>query len=170
MTRGSQLQLHPQFLELVEAVRARSTGLASHLHGEHHWQCVALVGRELAAAVPGADAKLVRLFALFHDSMRENDGYDPHHGRRASGLARELLTMSDERLLLLTSACDEHADGLTTHDPTIGACWDADRLNLWRVGKEPDPALLSTAAAREPERIQRARALQRRELTWAAVL
>jgi hypothetical protein len=36
-------------------------------------------------------------------------------------------------------------------DPTIGACWDADRLNLWRVGVAPARRLLSTAAARSAE-------------------
>ena len=154
------------FLETVERVRARSTGIDSELHGEHHWQCVALVGRELAALVPGADAEVVRLFALFHDAMRENDGHDPEHGRRAGALARELAPLDGERLLLLTAACDEHADGLTSDDPTIGVCWDADRLNLWRVWIEPDPALLSTAPARDPDRIEGARALQQRRLAW----
>ena len=36
-------------------------------------------------------------------------------------------------------------------DPTIGACWDADRLNLWRVGVAPARGMLSTAAARSAE-------------------
>jgi hypothetical protein len=35
-----------------------------------------------------------------------------------------------------------------TDDPTVGACWDADRLDLPRVGVTVDPRLLSTAAAR----------------------
>lgn len=158
------------FLETVERVRARSSGIRSRLHGEHHWQCVALVGRELAALVRGADAEVVRLFALFHDSMRENDGHDPDHGRRASALARELATLDDGRLLLLTAACDDHADGFTSAEPTIGVCWDADRLNLWRVGIEPDPSLLSTEPARDPARIASTRELQRRRLTWEEVL
>ena len=158
------------FFELVDRVRAHSTGIASRLHGEHHWQCVALVGRELAALVPGADAEVVRLFALFHDSMRENDGYDPEHGRRASELARGLAALDEQRLLLLPAACDDHADGFTSAEPTIGVCWDADRLNLWRVGKEPDPSLLSTEPARHPERIASTRELHRRRLTWEEAL
>ena len=36
-----------------------------------------------------------------------------------------------------------------TSDPTVGACWDADRLDLPRVWITPDPALLSTARAHE---------------------
>jgi hypothetical protein len=34
------------------------------------------------------------------------------------------------------------------HWQTVGACWDADRLHLWRIGVAPDPARLSTAAGR----------------------
>jgi uncharacterized protein len=34
---------------------------------------------------------------------------------------------------------------------TIQASWDADRLDLGRVGTTPDPARLCTAAARDPE-------------------
>lgn len=39
--------------------------------------------------------------------------------------------------------------GLTTTNPTIGCCWDADRLDLGRVGIEPDPELMSTDAGRK---------------------
>jgi hypothetical protein len=52
--------------------------------------------------------------------------------------------------------------GGTTSDPTIGACWDADRLDLWRLGRRPDPMLLSTPAARDPDTIEWARGLQDR--------
>ncbi|MBB6018173.1 hypothetical protein HNQ04_003450 [Deinococcus radiopugnans ATCC 19172] len=31
-------------------------------------------------------------------------------------------------------ACKHHASGQTTDEPTLGACWDADRLDLPRVG------------------------------------
>jgi hypothetical protein len=33
-------------------------------------------------------------------------------------------------------------------NPTIGCCWDADRLDLSRVGIEPDTELMSTDAGR----------------------
>jgi uncharacterized protein len=57
--------------------------------------------------------------------------------------------------------------GQVADDPTIGACWDADRLNLWRVGKTPDPRLLSTAAARDPDLIAEAASFHGRRYTWA---
>jgi hypothetical protein len=54
----------------------------------------------------------------------------------------------------LREALADHDRGLTTANPTIGCCWDADRLDLGRVGIEPDPELMSTDAGRK-----RARAL-----------
>jgi hypothetical protein len=45
-------------------------------------------------------------------------------------------------------------------------CWDADRLNLWRVGIKPDPRFLSTQPARSVERIAWARNLQQEHFAW----
>jgi uncharacterized protein len=45
-------------------------------------------------------------------------------------------------------ACALHTDGHTTGDPTLLACWDADRLDLGRVGIVPKPKLLCTDMAR----------------------
>jgi uncharacterized protein len=38
-----------------------------------------------------------------------------------------------------------------TRDVTIQTCWDADRLDLGRVGTKPNPTYLGTAAARNQE-------------------
>jgi uncharacterized protein len=108
-------------------------------------------GFTLVSKTDGADPEVVRLFALFHDSMRLNEGHDPDHGRRGSALARELadiLPLEPSQLELLTAACDGHTEGFISDDPTVGACWDADRLDLPRVGIQPEARLLSTAAAR----------------------
>jgi uncharacterized protein len=58
-------------------------------HGPDHWKRVEQNGLMLAAS-SGADAVVVRLFALFHDSKRENEFSDPDHGRRGAAYAREL--------------------------------------------------------------------------------
>ena len=96
--------------------------------------------------------------------MRVNDSIDPMHGPRAAVLARELrggpFDLGDEEMDLLAFACEEHTNGKLGKDQTIGVCWDADRLNLWRVGFEPDPRFLSTEAARSEERIAWAHNLQ----------
>lgn len=130
---------------------SRSTSHGSLLHGLSHWERVGRNGLDLAADTEGADVDVVLLFALFHDSMRLNDGHDPEHGHRGGVLARELrklLPLGDGQLARLQEACAGHTDGLTSVDPTIGACWDADRLDLPRVGIMPDAALMSTDAGR----------------------
>ena len=138
---------------LLTEVRARSTGIGSHVHGELHWRTVGANGLWIADSLDGADTHLIFLFALLHDSMRENDWTDPEHGPRAAAFAGQL---HDERLLPITPAqletlqyaCAEHTNGLVSGDPTTGACWDADRLDLPRVGVTPNPELFSTEIAR----------------------
>jgi uncharacterized protein len=137
---------------LLARVRERSTGIRSRIHGERHWRTVARNGLWLAERTPGSDAHVVFLFALLHDTMRVNDQYDPGHGPRAAAFAEELqaaalLALDDHRGALLVEACRLHADGLTADDATVAACWDADRLDLPRVGIEPAARLLSTEAA-----------------------
>ena len=155
---------------LVATVLEWSTGKDSSIHGESHWQRVAAAGLALLPEMPDADPTLVFLFALFHDSMRLNDDHDPLHGSRGAALARDLrgeaFDLEEAEMGLLGFACEEHTNGGIDLDPTVGVCWDADRLNLWRVGRRPDPRLLSTEAARSGERIEWARSLQRENLVW----
>jgi len=160
----------PNAGRLVDAVLERSTGKDSSIHGESHWQLVAAAGLSLLPETPDADPALVFLFALFHDSMRFNDSFDPMHGPRAAVLARDLrggtFELGDEEMDLLAFACEEHTNGGLSEDPTVGVCWDADRLNLWRVGFEPDPRFLSTRAARGDERNAWGRGLQQEQFAW----
>lgn len=147
---GALLPLEP----LLAQVRARSTGIGSHIHGELHWRTVGANGLWLAEPLAGADTHVIFLFALLHDSMRENDHVDPGHGPRAAAFAGELhaeglLGVTAAQLELLQHACFEHTNGKVSSDPTVGACWDADRLDLPRVGVTPNPALFSTERAHE---------------------
>jgi uncharacterized protein len=170
VSSNSRLSI-PDAARLVEAVLEKSTGKDSFIHGESHWQRVAAAGLSLLPETPGADPALVFLFALFHDSMRLNDNYDPEHGPRGAALARELrgeaFDLEEAEMGLLAFACEEHTNGGIGPDPTVGVCWDADRLNLWRVGIIPDPRFLSTKAARSEERIGWARGLQQEQFAWA---
>ncbi len=160
----------PDPAKLVDAVLARSTGKDSSIHGQSHWRRVAAAGLALLPETPGADPALVFMFALFHDSMRFNDSFDPMHGPRAAVLARELrggaFDLGNEEMDLLAFACEEHTNGGLSEEPTVGVCWDADRLNLWRVGFEPDPRFLSTEAARSKERIAWGHDLQQEQFAW----
>ena len=138
----------------VERILSYATAQArsSTLHGPSHWRRVASFGAQLVRETPGADLRVVSLFAVLHDTQRFTDGRDTDHGRRAADLALDLqgvlFKVTDERLNLLVEAIAKHADGLVTEDPTIACCWDADRLDLPRCGIQPNPALLSTPAAR----------------------
>jgi uncharacterized protein len=155
---------------LLEAVLARSTIKDSGVHGEVHWKRVAVAGARLAAGTPGADRLVVFLFAVLHDSQRVYEGYDAWHGRRAADLARNLLggggLLFAGQLETLAHALEAHDEGYTTSNPTVGVCWDADRLCLWRIGVTPDPKLLSTPAAKDPETIRWARGLQGAFFEW----
>lgn len=120
-------------------------------HGVVHWARVAENGLRIAEA-NGGDPEVVRLFALFHDSRRVNEMRDEDHGLRGAELARSLrgslVHLDDARFETLFEACRLHTDGLTAGDPTLQACWDADRLDLGRVGITPSPGRLCTDAAR----------------------
>jgi uncharacterized protein len=106
------------------------------------------------AELTGAKHHVVELFAFLHDSKRLNDGHDPEHGPRAADLARALAGSAFEiepsDLELLVTACRSHSEGWTVGDITVVTCWDADRLDLGRIGIRPDPSRLCTDAARDP--------------------
>ncbi|HEX2948258.1 MAG TPA: hypothetical protein VHV83_01585 [Armatimonadota bacterium] len=128
-------------------------GLGEHsIHGPEHWERVERYAVQLATH-NGGDLLVVRLFAKFHDVCRQSDGIDDEHGARGAELARQLrdtyLDVPDDLFDVFQYACRWHTGGKVTTDPTIGACWDADRLDLWRVGFTPKEQFMSTEFARE---------------------
>ncbi len=145
--------------KLIEAIRKEYVLSWSGIHGISHWTRVHENGLWLAE-LTGANPRIVELFAYLHDAKRINDGRDPGHGQRAAQFAHTLqgsvICLSDEDLERLVYACTYHTAGLTKADITVQTCWDADRLDLGRVGIRPQARYLCTAAARDPETIQRA--------------
>ena len=121
-------------------------------HGPAHWRRVERNGLLLASR-SGAVIDVVRLFAVFHDSRRERDGWDNAHGARgaeyAATLRGVLFELSDAHFELLQYACKWHTDGRLSEEPTVGTCWDADRLDLGRVGTQLIPRYMSTEFGRE---------------------
>lgn len=72
---------------------------------------------------------------------------------RRNRVIAELDDLSIERLC---EAIRLHRDGHTEGDPALKACWDADRLDLWRVRIDPDPERLCTAHACKLQVLRRA--------------
>ena len=164
----------PSVEALIRTVVDQAPLADSYDHGERHWIRVAWTGRQLLDDGVQADPVVLLLFALFHDSRRINEYEDPQHGKRGGALADELVPGSmvgGEQRDALVTACEVHTDLDSSQHVTIGACLDSDRLNLWRVGKTPDPRFLSTEQARRPERIQWARRIHfELEIDWNDVL
>jgi uncharacterized protein len=144
---------------LLPVLRAILTQYTLPLDGDHgvsHWARVLENGQRLAEAT-GANLEVVRLFAVLHDSRRINEITDPGHGARAATFAAELRGVSfdllDDEFTLLHQACVGHTYERTHPDITVQTCWDADRLDLGRVGITPDPSRLCTAAAKTSEMV-----------------
>ena len=120
-------------------------------HGFEHWMRVLYNGRLLAPA-EGANIKVVELFSLLHDTQRFNENRDPEHGLRAAEFANTLkgnwFYADDHEMELLHEALAYHSDGYIEGDVTVRVCWDADRLDLGRVGIKPIPRRLCTDTAK----------------------
>jgi uncharacterized protein len=140
--------------ELVRTLRERFVLAWSGIHGVRHWDRVRENGLRLAART-GARERVVEAFAYVHDSCRISNGLDPDHGSRAGDFARQLvrgeqLLLLPDELELLVRACEGHSAGRTIDEVTICTCWDADRLDLGRVGITPRADYLCTEPARDP--------------------
>lgn len=155
---------------LLAHVFAHATSLSSRLHGENHWLRVTKVGLELARELNDCDLTVIFLFGLLHDTQRLKEGSDPQHGERASHFVQRMnngvFLLSDKQLKMLAYACHEHNNGKISDDPTIGICWDADRLNLWRIGRVPRQRFLSTDSAKTWSMRLRALRYQYQSYTW----
>jgi uncharacterized protein len=147
------MNLKPILHRILEDYTLRWDGT----HGVGHWARVLENGLRLSKET-GAKVEVVQLFAIFHDSCRVSEGYDDGHGERGGDLALamrgEWFDLSDDEFDLLYEACAGHTDGKTEADITIQVCWDADRLDLGRVGIVPAPHKLCTPAARTKEMIR----------------
>jgi uncharacterized protein len=139
--------------QLIEIVRRQFRLEWRGIHGVPHWARVRWNGLTIAQ-VNGARPDVVELFAFLHDSQRFHDGRDREHGARGADftlqLNRELLLLDRPGLEMLAYAVRHHSDGLTEADVTVQTCWDADRLDLGRVGITPRADRLCTEQARDP--------------------
>ena len=141
-------------VQIVEDIRryVHAQWKLGALHGIRHWDRVYENGQKLLT--PDTNPLVIGLFAYLHDSCRIDDGEDLYHGKRAADWIETLRgtylkDVSNEEIELLQEACRLHTTKLKTGNPTIDACFDSDRLDLWRVGVIPDPARLATEKGKE---------------------
>ena len=127
------------------------------IHGVAHWARVLENGRRLAD-LTGANSEVVALFAVLHDSRRYYEHSDPEHGPRAADFAEQLrgrvFELDNDEFDVLVRACEGHTHERDHPNVTVQTCWDADRLDLGRVGIMPDPRRLCTSVAQQAETIR----------------
>lgn len=124
------------------------------IHGVAHWARVLENGVRLAE-ITGAQIEVVRLFAVLHDSRRVSEETDPTHGIRGAEFAAKLhgtlFQLDEDDFDLLFVACAGHMDHPTDDDPTVQTCWDADRLDVGRVGTTISPLWLGATTLEHPK-------------------
>jgi len=126
-------------------------------HGIRHWARVYDIGMKLSE-VTSANVKIVQLFSIFHDSCRHNEFLDSKHGPRGAELAVQmrkvhLSLLTAEEFDLLHQACRLHTKASTHENITVQTCFDADRLDLGRVGTVPKAKYLCTDAGKSEDMI-----------------
>lgn len=133
----------------VEAIRqwAIKRWTLGKTHGVLHWDKVRSNVFRLRA--PGVNRLVVECFAYLHDCCRVDDLEDPDHGPRAAEFITQLRDnmlkgLNDEEFRMLQDACRLHTTEHRTGNPTIDACFDADRLDLVRIQITPDPNQMAT--------------------------
>jgi uncharacterized protein len=130
----------------------RPVNVRSTCHGFDHWMRVATNGYTLTLFETRADPVVVELFAFIHDCMRLNEDADLNHGSRAAGFVKqhwEQIPATQEQKMVLCKAVAGHTHATKTpRDPTLSVCWDADRLDLTRLGIVVDPDQLFTGAGK----------------------
>ncbi len=135
--------------ELLQHIRSQFKIDWHGIHGANHWARVLFHGQRIAEK-RSADLLVVELFAFLHDSCRWNDHRDPLHGKRAAefayGINGQFFQLTAPQLDSLCYAMEHHSGGDVSTSATIQTCWDADRLDLGRVGIIPNKRYLSDEA------------------------
>ena len=111
------------------------------IHGPPHWVAVYDNCLKLDPTCDSKTREMYAIFAFFHDAARTHDGQDNNHG---NNIVKKFTFPTP-----IEYAIAEHTFGEITKDLIIGICWDADRLDLVRVGIKPDAKFMSTEAGRQ---------------------
>ena len=145
-----------QYLNLIEKIKK---DFKIDYHGDHginHWQRV-YANTQTLSKYYNMESEVFELFALLHDSKRENETIDKHHGLRASLFVKALMeegviTLSSSDADRLIYACANHTHSDKKHplfyDRVVQICFDSDRLDIGRVGYDIDTSYLATDYAK----------------------
>ncbi len=147
----------------------------SQIHGPAHWARVRHFGALLAEAedLPPAARTCVEVFAQIHDLAREDDGGGNQHAIDGASYMDEVVSavfsgqLSPDQVETVRAAIRYHSDGMVAQQAsedglfeglgwprdllvrTVGCCWDADRIDLLRVGIHPAHEFMSTSGWRD---------------------
>ena len=147
-------------IDLAGIVRVAKTRFALDIKGIHgiaHWERVRENGHRIAKRT-GVAPEIIDLFAYLHDCCREDDRSDPGHGERAAEFAKTLrgsvIRLDDNLFQIVYEAIRDHELGMVAGDIIKRTCWDADRLDLGRVGVRPNPKYLCTDYGKKSDTIE----------------
>jgi uncharacterized protein len=122
------------------------------VNGPEHWER-AWQNAQVLIPQTKANATVVELFCYLHDCCRIHHGQEPGHGLAASKFIEEhkgeFSFLSEKEYQLLLKACGEHTFLQHSDEPTIATCWDANRLDIGRIGICPKEQFLITPAAKD---------------------
>ncbi|MHB9031383.1 MAG: HD domain-containing protein [Candidatus Latescibacterota bacterium] len=121
----------------------------TEIHGLEHLRRVACTAGRIALW-ENEDMKAAVVGGFLHDCARVNDGGGQEHAYDSAIIAEEVLRrhfpeLDADRVVF---AIHHHAAGLIAEDLLVGAIWDADRLDLVRLGVRVRTELLSTRIAK----------------------
>lgn len=141
-------------LKKIKSYAVSRFKLNSEIHGMQHWERVERNGLMLSQFDPQVNKRVVVLFAYLHDCEREDDFEDEEHGLRSAeklyDISETLLAdLREEEFDLLYTAIANHNGGDEIGESTVDACFDADRLDLGRVGITLDPERMCTEKGKE---------------------
>ena len=160
--------------DLISDVMSVATHRRSPIHGELHWRAVSQAGIEIAK-LNGGRTEIAMAFGLIHDSQRLCDDWDPEHGLRAAKWASKSKRLLDligkDGRDIVAAAARDHEKGKVTQDRNIGTCWDADRINLWRVGLMPHADFFSVLKGDHFQKMRLSyKTGWRTPMTWAELI
>ena len=167
------MTIDTSFLLTPSIILPHITPLAKHnssLHGIAHWTRVHRYGLLLADSLGLSEAEklAIALFGWTHDLARTDDGGGNQHSldgaKYVHVVTKTLFNDFPEDILnIISCAIRYHSDGMNAEEAlhelpianhsnwshesvlnVISCCWDADRLDLLRLGIVPDESKMST--------------------------